>query len=127
MIRVERAPTRPQLQTEAQILREVLLAVSALPGVLVWRQNSGLFYAPDGRGGFRRVRAAMPGAADLTGLLPDGRRLEIEVKTDRGRLRSEQVRFAAAVLSHGGVYILARSVRDAVRGVLAETARRGVA
>ena len=107
---------------EAEILRGVLLAVSAIPGVVVWRQNSGLLYAPDGRGGFRRVRAAMPGAADISGILPGGRRLEIECKAATGKLRQEQVEFGRMVLEHGGCYLVVQSEEEAVAGVLAAIA-----
>ena len=109
---------------ETDIMRGVLLAVSAIPGVVVWRQNSGLYYAPDGHGGFRRVRAAMPGAADLSGILPDGRRLELEVKAATGELRQEQVEFGRMILEHGGVYLVARSEEEAVAGVRAAIEER---
>lgn len=101
------------LRPEAEILRGVLLAVSAIPGVVVWRQNSGLYYTPDGHGGFRRVRAAIPGAADITGLAR-GRRLEIEVKAATGRLREDQVEFGRMVLENGGIYLVVRSEEEAV-------------
>lgn len=98
---------------EADILRGVLLAVSAIPGVVVWRQNSGLYYVPDGRGGFRRVRAAIPGAADITGLAR-GRRLEIECKTATGKLSDDQIAFGRMILDNGGIYLVARSEEEAV-------------
>lgn len=105
---------------EAEILRETLLALSALPGVVVWRQNSGLYYTPDGRGGWRRVRAAVPGAADITGLCHGGRRLEVEVKTATGPQSEDQRMFQSAVERAGGLYVLARSAEDAVAAVRGE-------
>lgn len=115
-----------QEPSEAQILRDVLVAVSAIPGVVVWRQNSGLYYTPDGRGGWRRVRAAIPGAADITGLIRgdhwdghrSGRRLEIECKTRAGRQSEDQRAFQRMVEAHGGLYVLARSAEEAVTAVM---------
>lgn len=115
----------PRDALEAEILRETLLALSALPGVVVWRQNSGLYYTPDGRGGWRRVRAAIPGAADITGLIRgdhgdghrSGRRLEIECKTRAGRQSEDQRAFQRVIEDHGGLYVLARSAEEAVAAV----------
>lgn len=59
--------------------REVLAAVieaGAAVGIVLQRQNTGLATNPKGQ----KVRFGQPGNADLTGTLPDGRRLEIEVK-----------------------------------------------
>jgi len=50
--------------------------------------------------------------------MADGRRLEIEVKTQRGRLSPEQRVFSDVIRQHGGIYILARSATDAVSAVL---------
>lgn len=102
---------------EAEILRETLLALSALPGVVVWRQNSGLYYTPDGRGGWRRVRSAIPGAADITGLCHGGRRLEVECKTSTGRQSEDQRTYQAVIERAGGLYVLARSAAEAVEAV----------
>lgn len=115
-----RPPGTPRDALEAEILRETLLALSALPGVVVWRQNSGLYYTPDGRGGWRRVRAAIPGAADITGMLPGGRRLEVECKTASGRQSEDQRVFQAVVERAGGLYVLARSAAEAVDAVRGE-------
>jgi hypothetical protein len=65
----------------------------------------------------RVIRFGIPGQADLSGILRDGRRLEIEVKSARGVQSPEQVSFEAMITKFGGVYILARSVSDAVQGI----------
>lgn len=65
------------------------------------------------------VRFGVPGQADLTGILPGGRRLEIEVKSPGGRQSVEQRQFQAMIERFGGLYVLARCVED-VRRALAE-------
>lgn len=58
-----------------------------------------------------------PGAADITGILPDGRRLEIEVKAATGRQSEQQKKYQAMIERFNGVYVLARSVEEAIAGV----------
>lgn len=50
--------------------------------------------------------------ADIIGVLPDGRHLEVEVKTAKGKQSPEQAIHAKRVTALGGVYILARDVPD---------------
>lgn len=117
-------PPDPAPELESYVLREVLLAVAAVPGVVAWRQNSGLYYAPDGKGGFRRVRAAMPGCADLLGWVRLEARdvaafMALEVKTPTGRARPEQTAFLAAVRESGGLAAVVRSPEQAVEAIRA--------
>ena len=69
----------PELR-ERHIQSEILRAFGTLPSLRLWRQNCGA-----ARIGNRLIRFRIPGWADLTGILADGRRLEIEVKSHRGR------------------------------------------
>lgn len=62
--------------------------------------------------GNRFVAFGLPGSADLTGILPGGRRLEIEVKRPRERQTSQQLLFQDMIEKYGGLYILAKSVED---------------
>lgn len=105
---------RPDLP-EATLQRLILARLNALPGVHVWRSNTGAARGPDGR----LIRFGVAGQADITGLLPGGRRLEVEVKTRTGRVRPEQRQFQDLITAHGGLYILARSLDDALTPVLA--------
>ena len=105
------------MTSEPALINEILLAASRIPGVRLWRQNSGLFLTPNGRA----VRAGIPGCADISGIVQCergcGHRLEIECKTGRLKQSEQQLHFAAMVTRHGGVYILARTVDDAVTGI----------
>jgi len=58
------------------------------------------------------VRFGLPGQADLTGILPGGVRLEIEVKRPGCPQTHEQRAFQRMIERFGGVYVLARSVQD---------------
>jgi len=68
------------------------------------------------------VRAGVhPGASDIVAIY-QGHVAWIEVKTGCGRLTKAQEIFRQAILDHGGTYIVARSVEDALR-VFAEGMR----
>ena len=75
------------------------------------------------RGGRMVTYGLCVGSADLVGLvLPFGRFLAIEVKTDQGRATPEQEQWIAIVRNFGGAAGVARSVEDAM--ALVEEARR---
>ncbi len=103
-------------KSESQIVKEVLRALNYIPGVRVWRQNTGAirFGADSGKGGSRFVRFGTPGAADLTGIGPGGVRLEIECKRPKQGQRCSQKCYEELVISYGAVYIV---VHDAVEAV----------
>ena len=80
--------------------------------LVFWRQNTGVatFHG-------RTVRFGVPGQADISGIMPDGKRLEIEVKTAKGRQSTAQKNYAAMIARNNGVYILARSAGDVFAGL----------
>lgn len=80
----------------------------------IWRANCG---AATFQG--QRVSFGVPGQADLSGILNDGRRVEIEVKSTVGRQSAAQKSYQAMIERFGGVYILARSVDDVYAGLRA--------
>ena len=94
----------------ADVTVPVLIAVSALPGAIFYRQNTGTFLTLDGR---RVVKVAPPGVGDIMGAYR-GRPVAIETKVPRGTLRPTQRRFRDAWTAAGGVYIVARSPADAL-------------
>jgi len=95
-------------------LQEITLAhVNRIPGVRVWRMNTGGAKTPTGF-----VHYGEPGQGDLAGLMaPSGRRLEIELKAKRGRLRDAQRDYGARIAEYGGLYIVARSLIESVRPI----------
>jgi hypothetical protein len=75
-------------RTEAQVLGQVIEAARVL-GIDLSRQNTGAGTNPAGK----TVRFGTPGNSDLTGMLPDGRKLDVEVKRehfDPSRLRGKK-------------------------------------
>lgn len=61
----------------------------------------------------RMVRFNPPGTPDIVGLIaPEGRFVGIEVKTETGKQRPEQVTMQRVIEAFGGLYVLARSVAD---------------
>ena len=100
--------------SEKAIQNDILRAFGTKPWMRLWRANAGV-----ARIGDRVVRFGVPGQADLTGILPGGRRLEIEVKSTDGRQTEEQRNYQRMIERFGGVYVLARSVED-VRRALAQ-------
>lgn len=118
------------MASEKRIQSEALIAVSALPDTLVWRNNTGTAWqgtpvraAPGQtvvvRPGMiiltdaRPISFGLKGSADIIGV-SSGRALAIEVKDATGRQSEWQVKFAAAWKRAGGTYGLARSAAEAV-------------
>ena len=58
------------------------------------------------------IRFGIKGQADLNGILDGGTRLEIEVKSEKGKQSKEQIIYENMITNKGGIYILARSVKD---------------
>lgn len=90
------------------MLDEVLGALLRHP-LVAWveRINVGAFKV-----GNRFIRFGTPGMSDVTGQLKDGRRLEVEVKTDTGKPTPAQEKWIARVRKHGGVAFIARGRDD---------------
>lgn len=100
-------------KSEAQIQQEILLYLGTRTDLRAWRSNAG---AAIGQRGL--IRFGLQGQADISGLmLPEGRRIEIEVKTDRGRQSEQQRKFQRMIEKHGGLYVVARSVEDVREGL----------
>ena len=98
---------------EVEIMRAIQLALGARRDVRVWRSNTGVGRALTDPSSV--VAFGLPGAADLSGIVsPSGRRLEVEVKSATGRLSPVQRAFGEMVQRFGGIYIVARSVEQAI-------------
>lgn len=92
----------------AQLLIEI---PKRFPHIRVWRSNRIDAMAVGKNGKLRRVQAGIDGQGDITGIIgKSGRRLEIEVKAGRDRMRDTQHAFQAMIVKASGVYILARDV-----------------
>ncbi len=98
---------------ENEIQARIIAAIGSRPDVRIWRANTGAAQMANGQ----FVRFGIPGQADLSGITADGRRLEIEVKSATGRLRPDQIAFGNMIRKFGGIYIVARSVEQAVQSL----------
>jgi len=84
-----------------------------------WRKNRIDAMAAGRGGNMRRVSAGINGQADITGILPDGRRIEIEVKIGRDKQSPEQISFQRMIEKNNGVYIVARDLEECLACVKA--------
>lgn len=93
------------------MLQKIVLAhVNLIPGVEVWRMNTGGAYQAG-----RYVEYGEPGQGDLAGAIaPSGRRLEIELKQLRGRQRKTQIAYQSRMERLGALYIVARTLAGAM-------------
>lgn len=88
---------------EGKVLRRCMEYLE-IRRVLHWRSNNG---AVRGKR-FHGIR----GVPDIIGILPGGRFLGVECKSDKGKQSPEQVEFQKKVEKLGGLYVLARAVTD---------------
>lgn len=118
------------MKSEKAIQNETLIAVTALPGIMAWRENSAFAWAGEdvrARAGSmirvtadmkilrnsRPIRAGIPGIGDIMGV-GEGRAFALEVKDDTGRQEESQIRFQRVFEKAGGAYGLVRSAEEAV-------------
>lgn len=121
------------MASEKAIQNDILVAITAEPGVMAWRNNTGMAWVGTemraGVGSMVRVergmvilrearplKAGLPGSPDIIGCA-NGRGFGIEVKTRTGSQSDQQVAFQRAWTRVGGLYVLARSVDDARDGL----------
>jgi hypothetical protein len=88
---------------------QIILALNNTKLCRVWSQPTGAAYREE-----KLIKYGLMGCADITGLMIDGRRLEVEVKTGKAMQSEQQKLFERMILSKGGIYFVARSVEDAL-------------
>ena len=119
------------MKPETILQNKIIRAIGTRSDVRIWRSHPG---GATVQGRF--IRFGIPGQADLTGILPVvqvlicphcegelstpalGVRLEVEVKTETGRLSKDQKNFQGMIERFGGIYVVARSPRDVVDMIL---------
>lgn len=109
------------MNLESAILQNIRIAASKIPGVVLFRNNSGKLQDQYGR--WVSFGVGSPGGADLIGwkiISPiRGSKyaifIAIEVKVPGGHRRPEQIQFIDSVRKAGGIAGFAESVGDAIR------------
>jgi len=105
----------PRKRTESNVVAEVRAALSRIPGVVVYRNNTGAL--PDATGRLIRYGLA-DGSADLIACAW-GRFVAIEVKLERPRGKpskhlASQLAWLAQLEAHGGIGGVAWDVESAL-------------
>ena len=109
------------MESEKSIMNRCLVKLSTLPGVRVWRNNTGALRDSNGQ----LVRFGLPGSGDIIGLrsiviTPEmvgqtiGQFLAVETKRPGGKQTEQQEKFESMVVSLGGVYVLATNPDEAM-------------
>ena len=95
------------------VIQDSIRVALAQAGYIVFRTNVGKVRTADGRFFDTGLPSGFP---DLMGYKPDnGRIFFIEVKTETGRRRKDQVNFANGLRNKHVIYGVARSAEEAVK------------
>lgn len=94
-----------------------ILHYLSLRKYIYWRTNNAPVY-DTGFGGFRKMAThSRKGVADIY-VLKNGVSYFIEVKGSSGKLSEDQILFKSDVEKEGGIFIVARSIDDVMKGGL---------
>lgn len=114
------------MDAEAFVQTAILEAWGAHPRLRLWRANVGVGWYEKGKPACKchhpnayPVRYGVKGQWDLSGMLDDGRRIEIEVKGPGGKLTEEQETWGRIMRRFKVIAIEAWSVEDVDRGFAA--------
>lgn len=111
-------PDRLPPMTEAEISAAVQKVWNSLPKTVLWRNNVGGMTSGGTSKKFVRFGLGGPGGSDLIGL-QDGRFVAIEVKSEKGKFRPNQLEFLEKVAALGGIARVA--TQDPRTGKIIET------
>ena len=90
--------------THSEHKRNTMLEFQKLfPGARIWNNETGVARSMDGA---RIVKYGFVGSADLTGIMPDGIRVEIEIKVKKDRQRESQAIFEKVIRQCNGIYFI---------------------
>jgi hypothetical protein len=69
----------------------------------IWQNQTGVARSMDGS---RFIKYGCIGSADITGIMDDGTRVEIEIKVKRDKQRESQKNFETMIRQCNGIYII---------------------
>lgn len=73
------------------------------PGARIWQNPTGTALSMDLK---RVIKYGFVGSADITGIMPDGIRVEIEIKVGRDKQRESQKIFENVIRQCNGIYFI---------------------
>lgn len=91
-------------------LQKQIISYLRMCGIFARRNNSGAAWIKG-----KLVRFGWPGSPDIEGIMPGGRYIGIETKTDKGRLSPRQQGFHERIRQLNAVIFVARSIEDVER------------
>ncbi len=109
-----------QSAEHSALVNEILLNFGSRKDLTLWKNATGAVKI-----GERFLRFGMKGSPDIIGIADGGIFVGIEVKTGNARQSPEQKLFEAMVFRRGGVYVLARSIKDVEIGLSCLVAHSG--
>jgi hypothetical protein len=99
--------------TKESIIQADILRWLKSTGLMFWRSNSGSLFLHG-----RHINLGPLGCADISVVVPPlGRFVGLEVKSANGKVRKDQVTYAAGLTAQGGLYFIVRSVQDAKNAI----------
>lgn len=116
------------MSQERDVQARVMLALGSRPDIRIFRNQVGFGYVGE-HPHQRRVRfGLMPGSGDLIGWRTRtitaadigksfAQFLSVEVKSDRGATRENQIVWANVVRSQGGIAVIVRDPKQAIEAV----------
>lgn len=103
----------PMAQAE-NVIQNAILEYLSIRGIFCWRNNNQPTYDAKTKRYRAKSKYSLNGIPDILGILPDGRFLGIEVKTQTGRVSDAQKVFIATGLKNNALVFVARSVGDVI-------------
>jgi hypothetical protein len=111
--RKPRKTTLKDGSTKESVIQAAILRWLKSTGLMFWRANSGSLFLHG-----RHINLGPLGCADISVVVPPmGRFVGLEVKSANGKVRKDQVTYAAGLTAQGGLYFIVRSVQDAKNAI----------
>lgn len=114
--RVKKAARNKYLKdgsVKESVIQAAIMTWLKTTGLMFWRSNSGSLFLKG-----RHINLGPIGCADISLVLPThGTFVGMEVKSAKGRIRRDQIEYAAFLTSQGGKYFIVRSVEDAKNAI----------
>lgn len=102
-------PRSPAVRGSSEtVIVRACIEVLARMGIFAWRQNTGALQNANGA----YVHFGKKGCADITGILSDGRRLEVECKRPGEKQSEDQIKFQHIIEGKKGIYFLVHSAQE---------------